>query len=985
MTTQTDAGAPRSFVTARLPWIVAALATVVYLLTLNHWLSFGNLEPFARATHQTWYPETFAPVFSLVTSPFRWLPETRVPIALNTFSVICAVIVLALLARSVALLPHDRTHKQREREKSPFALLSLPTAWIPPLLAVLVCGLQLTFWENATNISADIFDLALFAYATRCLLEYRVSQSESWLLRAVVVYAAGMTDTWLMIALAPAFLAALIWFRGLGFFQLRFLARVFLCGLAGLLFYLYLPFVHLRGEGHFWLALKTNVLAQFQPILVVSRHLPHPAQFLLILTSLLPILVIAIRWKSHFGDSSQLGTTLTTWIFHLTHAVLLGVCIWAAFDTRFGLRDVQGKFPFLHYNRDQLLPLYYLDALSIGYLSGYFLLIFKPVSQSYRGITAGNKVLHQVSVGVICVLLVLAPAGLLYKNVPQIRITNGPAWQQYASALTENLPSHAVLLSDHADLLLAAQAWLARAGKASNYLFLETQSLRVPAYHRFQHARHPDIWPALTANLSRDDFEIRDPGLLNLLAELSQKDPIFYLHPSFGAFFENFYAIPHGLVYELKEYPTNTMVSPPPLSEAVFAENENFWKTYGPSLRELLPALRPPGPAKKQTFRQMWMSRMRIPFETNQVATELGIICSQNLNTLGVQDQKLGRLDVAAQHFAEAQRFYPDNIVAEANLDFNKKLQAGEHITAQQPSSFEDRFGNFSSWEPTMQMNGLFDEPTGCLAQGIVFDRGGLRHQAAQQFERALTLAPDSLLARLWLARVYLVSHTPDRAFPLINDLKAHSNSLSDVAISPGDVFSLELAADYITHKEDAASNLLKETWSRQPPDTNLLDIALQISIGSRPPHYTNALTVVEKQLALNPNDSKVLVNAAFIHLRLGDLDRSIGELTQVLSSEPTNCPALVDRAIAYLNTGKLDEAKADYEKLEKLSFNFNQRQQESIKRFAYYGLGEIAFSKKDTNGAIQYYQLYLKNAATNSQEGQFVVKRLKTLKPASP
>lgn len=984
MTTQTDAGAPKSFVNARLPWIVAALAGVVYLLTLNHWICFENIEPYARATHQTWFTDPFTPVFSLVTSPFRWLPETSVPIALNIFSTFWAAIVLALLARSVTLLPHDRTHKQREREKNPFGLLSLPTAWIPPVLAVAVCGLQLTFWENATNSSTDIFDLALFAYATRCLLEYRISQRESWLLRAVVVYAAGMTDTWVLIALAPAFLAALIWFRGLGFFQLRFLARVFLCSLAGLLFYLYLPLVHLRADGLFWFALKTNVLAELQPIVTAFRYLPHYVQFVLIFTSLLPILVIAIRWKSHFGDSSQFGAALTTWIFHLTHAVLLGVCIWAAFDTRFGLRDVQGKSAFLSHNRDRFLPLYYLSALSIGYLSGYFLLVFKPLSQSIRRITTAHKFLNGVSVGVICALLVLAPAGLFYKNLPQLRITNGPAWQQYASALTEKLPGRAVILSDRGDVLLAAQAWLAKAGKAANYVFLDTEFLKVSAYRRFQRAKHPDIWPTQTTNYPAK-LRIGDLGMLGLMDRLSEKNPIYYLHSSFGATFEAFYPIPHGLVYELKEYPTNTMTIPPPLTDAVISENEDFWKAHDPTFREFLPALAAPAPGQKPTFRQMWMERMHIPFETNQTAVELGKIYSQNLNTLGVQDQKLGRPDLAGNHFAEAQEFYPDNVVAVENLDFNRKLQAGERIVAQSPSVFEDRFGNFSSWQPMLDVNGLFDEPTGCLAQGIVFNRGGLWRQAAQQFERALVFTPDSHLAQLWLARNYLGSRTPDKAFPLIDDLKAHSDSLSDVAITPGDVFGLELAADYITHKEDAATKLLKETWSRRPPDTNLLDIAFQVSVDSNPPHYTNALAVVEKQLALNPDDSRTLVNEGYIHLQLGSLDRSIGELTQVLSSEPTNCPALIDRAIAYLNAGKLDEAKGDYENLKNLSRDFKTPQQENIKRFAYYGLGEIAFGKKDTNAAIQNYEHYLQNAATNTPEAQFIIKRLKSLKSGSP
>lgn len=977
MTTQTDSGAPRTFVGARLPWIVAALAAVVYLLTINPWLSFRNdegFQPIVRATHQAWYAETTMPVFTVVTSPFRWLPETWVPLALNIFSAICAAITLGLLARSVALLPQDRTQKQREREKSPFGILSVPTAWIPPLLAAAVCGLQLTFWENATNVSGDIFDLLLFAYSVRCFLEYRISGRESWLLRAAVVYALGMTDTWVMIALAPGFIAAMIWFRGIGFFQLRFLARLFLCALVGWLLYLYLPLLHLRAVGSFWGPLRENFKAEFDPIVYVWRYQPHFVQFLLAFTSLLPILVISIRWKSHFGDSSQLGATLAIWIFHLTYAVLLGVCIWAAFDTGFSLRDAAGKYAFLDYHRDRLLPLYFLGALSVGYLSGYFLLVFKPVSLGVRGVTTAHKVLNRASIGVICALLVLVPINLLYKNLPPLKITNGPAWQHYASALTENLPSHAVILSDRGDVLLAAQAWLARNGKAANYVFVNTHSFAYSEYNRFQHARYPDIWPTVTTNASGAPVNLGFRGQIGLLVTLSQKDPIYYLHPSGGMYFEVFYPIPHGLAYELAEYPTNTMAAAPPLTETAFAENENFWKTQGPMFRQLLPAVAPPKPTKEPTFRQLWMYRMHIPSEKNQNAVQLGQIYSLALNTLGVQDQKLGRLEAAGNHFAEAQQFNPDNVVAAMNLDFNQKLRAGDRIVAQTPQAFEERFGKFSGWEPTLNANGLFDEATGCLAQGIVFAKDSLIRQAAQQFQRALALTPDSPLAHLWLARIYLRTRTPENAFPLIQYLKAHNDSLSDAQITPGDVFSLELTADYTTRKEDAAKDLLKETWSSIPVDTNLLDIALQVSIATH--RYTNALDVVDKQLALHPNDSKTRVNKGYLYLQLGQFERSIGELSQVLASEPTNYPALADRGLAYMSVEKLDEARHDYETLQRLNPN---------SYFVYYNLGEIAFRKKDTNNAIAYYEQYLKIAPPNTAEAKFVSDRLKTLNGHSP
>src|SRR5690348_6597423 len=123
MTTRTEAGAEKSFVSAFLPWVIAGLLAVVYLLTLNHWISFSNLATVSRAAGQSWSPEIYSPVFNLVTAPFHWLPETWLPVALNLFSVVCAFFVVLLLARCVALLPQDRTQKQRDREHGKFALL----------------------------------------------------------------------------------------------------------------------------------------------------------------------------------------------------------------------------------------------------------------------------------------------------------------------------------------------------------------------------------------------------------------------------------------------------------------------------------------------------------------------------------------------------------------------------------------------------------------------------------------------------------------------------------------------------------------------------------------------------------------------------------------------------------------------------------------------------------------------------------------------
>ena len=172
----------KKFVPARLPWVAAGGALVIYLLTLNHWVSLGGLWPVARASGWSWQPDVNGPLHWLVTYPFHFLPLKTIPIALNVFSALCAFLTLALLARSVALLPHDRTEEQRIRERNPFAVLTIRAAWVGPVLAVIACGLQLSFWESATAASSDMFDLLLFAYVIRCVLEFRVDGRVSWLL-----------------------------------------------------------------------------------------------------------------------------------------------------------------------------------------------------------------------------------------------------------------------------------------------------------------------------------------------------------------------------------------------------------------------------------------------------------------------------------------------------------------------------------------------------------------------------------------------------------------------------------------------------------------------------------------------------------------------------------------------------------------------------------------------------------------------------------
>jgi hypothetical protein len=120
------------------------------------------------------------------------------------------------------LLPHDRTRDQRHRQRAETAFLNIPTAWIPPVFAVAICGLHLAFWEHATAGTGEMLDLLLFAYSSDVSSNIAWMSAESWLVRMALVYGLATANNYAMIAYAPVFLIALIWIRGVAFFHLRF-------------------------------------------------------------------------------------------------------------------------------------------------------------------------------------------------------------------------------------------------------------------------------------------------------------------------------------------------------------------------------------------------------------------------------------------------------------------------------------------------------------------------------------------------------------------------------------------------------------------------------------------------------------------------------------------------------------------------------------------------------------------------------------------
>jgi len=969
MTTDAQTDTRKNFVPRFLPWLLAAAALTVYLLTLNHWVSLFNLGSVAKISGWTWQPEVLNPVSFLVTYPFRWLPVALVPIALNLFSAACAALTLGLLARSVAILPQDRTEAQRKREQNPFSFLTIRSAWLPPVFAALVCGLQLTFWESATNYTGEILSLLPFAFVIWSLLEYRLDEREGRLFLAAFVYGAGMTNDWAMVCYFPVFITAIIWVRGLGFFNPRFFERMTLCGLAGISFYLLLPLVAaISGTVPvtFWEVLKFNLSSQFHVVkaFFISGNV-RDTLCLLSLSSLVPVLMLSIRWGAFFGDPSPIGRALASFMFHLVHAVFLVVCAWVTFDPPFSPRE-----------KGLGLTFYYLSALSVGYYSGYFLLVFgkQPNAPLQRPRPSPFDFLNVLPVAGVWLLFILAGVGLICKNAPQLQAVNDDTFRRYTSLVEESLPrSGGILLSDDSRRLILEQVALARDGRMKDFIPIETQLLKYPSYHKFLHRQFQQKWPDTVA-ASEETNGVSPPHLIGLLTTLVKTNELYYLHPSFGYYFEQFYLEPHGLVYKLKILPNDTLLPPLPDKNEI-AGNEMFWsRAETQAFPPIERALAVPKPGSPRSWGDKWLATLHAAREQNPNAVVAGSFYSRSLNFWGVKMQRAGDPSAAAAHFEMAEKLNPENVVVQINLQFNHSLQTGESVPVDLSRATTDQFGKYRTWDEVLNANGPFDEPGFCLGNGIVLAQGGLFRQAIAQFIRVRQLAPDNPEARLWLGQLYALARMPDRALEAIQDVRGQPEKFSLTDTNRIQLTLIEAAA-YFEKKDPArATRLLETEISRCPTNDVLLAAAAQFYLANG--LFNNALAVIDRRLQLSPDDANRLFDKGYVCIQLKAYDDAIAALTRVLSLQTNNHEALYGRAIACLNSGKLDVARADYEELGRTYTNSDRIAHE---------LGEIAWRKHETNEAIKNYELYLARANTNTDEAKIIVQRLHQLKGKSP
>lgn len=959
----------RRFTQIGLPALIAVGTLVLYLITLNRSPSFLGLPFLARATGWDWRPVFDAPLTYLLTGPIRWLPAGWQLVGLNLVAAVCAALTLGLLARSVALLPQDRTRPQRENGGTSQGLPSLGLDWVPPLAAALVCGLQMTFWENAVVGTGEALNLLVFAYVLRCLLEYRQDRRLSWLYRLALVYGLGITNNAALIGFLPVLGVALVWILGLELFRFRVLAPMALLGLAGLSLYLLLPALNSGSEvsgSDFWTALRINLGQQKRYVFGFPRHL----LLLTGLTSLLPLLLISIRWPDSHGDTSAVGSWATEVMLHVMHGAFLVLCVWVAFDPPFSPRELGRGVPFLTF--------YYLGALCIGYFCGYALLVFgERRGKSRRVETPAQRLLAGAIVGLVCLGVVVVPVLLLRQNIPKLARLNAPDLGRYARQMARQLPAGAMVLSDDTTRLYAVIAALSSQARQS-LLLLDTTSLPLPAYHRYLAKTRPKEWtvPSLTPGQSA----ILPGTLLEMVAGLSATRQTYYLHPSYGYYFERLQARPQGLIYRLTAYATNS-VEASPLTAAEIAANDAEWKQVeAESFSDLERRLH--GLARGRDAAELFYGRDPLNFPLVWTAAAY----SRALNYWGVRLQQQGLFEPAAGMFRKACEVNPSNPSAFVNLEFNQAFQKNHKALDRFSDQAMEKLSHYQgNIELLYGFNGPIDEPTfrGEVV-GPLMVRAELFRQAQQEYLRALQINSNDFNLQLKLGGVWLQSGQAQRTLDLVRQIRTQSAESLRSSTNQAGLVQIEAWARFLLGDLPQAQKLLVEAEQRFPESDSVFATLARIYSSQaqqqREAGQTNEflqtqaaiLAVYERQIKAQPSNPNPLVNASAFYIGSGQHDRAISLLTRALALDPRSTSARINRGLALLRAGRLEEARLDYTEL--------QREYPAMAR-VHYGLGEIAYLKADWREALRRYEDYLRNAPADTDEAKFVQGRVAELR----
>ncbi len=865
------------FTQDRLPWVLAAAALLLYIVTLNHWVRLDSLLTLSAAGGWSLYVTVRAPLLHLVALPFRVLPAGLQAPALNLLTAVMAALTLALLARSVALLPFDRTRETRLRERSEYSLLSLPSAWVPVVLACVLAGLQLSFWEHATVFTGEMLDLLLFAYVIRCLLEFRIDRRESWLIKLAFVYGLAVTNNYAMIAFFPGFLIAVAWVKSWEFLSPAFLVRMVCAGVAGLLLYLYLPLMNaLGGEpiGTFGQHLR----AVFGSQIAGLRSVPPYVVLVISFTSVIPLLLLSIPWSSDSPGASAAGANIIKVLVRALQVILLAACFSVFFDPSWSARVLGAAFGVV------FLPLYYLSALSLGYFVGYFLLLTRPAKgRGWPQSPSFLESLGKVASGLALAVLVITAVTMIGRNWRLLAAANTPALGKLADQMVEALPAQgAYVLSDGVEDLLLLEARVRHKGGSQPHVFLFSNWLEYIQYHERLARRHPGRW-IVTPELLQMPEPLSMGMLTARVANLALTNEVFYINPSFGHFFEVLRLVPQGPIYRVRAMSHDPLL-PPRLTEGELAAAQQFWDAAAPGFESLT-------------------ARSNVSAGDSFVRG----FYARSLNYWAVALQRHGDASGAARWFDLAVRLNPDNSVARVNRAYNAELrqQAAPGDEASKEIDFP-----LDQWDRTARLNGPFDQPRWTLETAALMARVGLYRQALIEFDRLCKISATNATVQLWRENMAVMTR-----LRLGDAEAAETQALALQQKFPKEEIAFEALTQVYLVTGRVTNALANVERQLELNSTNVSALLNKAAFQMQLQQFPAAILTLDRLLALQPQNQAALLNRAIAQLQDNRLDKAQQDYLVLQKAAPEAPVVLYGLAeIAYRQTNHT-AALSHYEK----------------------------------------------------------------------
>ena len=919
----------RLFVTRALPWILCAAALVLFVSAMSHWVTVVGLVSTVSAAGWDWTLPVGRPLVYLVGLVLKAVAGPRFPMAANVLTAVLASVTVWILARCVALLPHDRTQSQRVRERSEIGLLTISLAWIPPLLAVLGFACALTVAQHATSFTGEMIDLVVFAYCVLCLLEYRLDRSEGRLARLAFVYGVGMANNWAMVGYLPMFMVALGWILGFESFRVRLFLRLFAFGAAGLLLFLLVVPVAAQFYHRFDESVWAFLLGELEGIKGSMLATPRGKVALFAVIMLLPLALVGVRWTA-FADKT-LESISTQFVFHLAQIAWLFGCLAVVLDSNFSPRHIV-IYP-------ALLTFYFCAALSIGYFAGYYLLV---ASRTPKEMPRGEIPFLGVVSKLVSVFVVAACVGLpvyfVKKNFPIVQAENRGALYNLSEAIYQALPSQPSLLlvdDSFSYNMLLARAKSQPAGV--DHLVLNTALAPSQRYREYLAREHAQVWPGLS-KLAAATQNVA--GIwLSTAAELSKSGRAFFGNQTYGFFNEHLDFVPSSGAFTAK---LPTRLVPAPISQAEGDQVVAFWKRLAPEL-ELVSLGLQRGATNLSLIAQSW-SRMQ--------------------DVAGVDLQRAGRLAEARELFEASLRICPLNASAKVNLRMNDVLAKKTKIPADIDKPLENQPGVLDRYGPV-------DEPSFLYYYGrsLLRPQETLVRRAAIAFSRSADLGLDSRLPGIGYAEACLVLGLTSDATNSLDTLRRQTAMSGWPVVEQGEWFRVRALADAQMNDVAGAEASLLAARKVDPKNDQVHDALsyLYLAMG-KPDEATAALDQWEKELPTSPGSS---ARRALVLMYQKRFTQALPALNKVLKLSADDEMARLNRAICNLMLTNLSEAKADYKLLLRKRETFQTQ----------FGLAEIARRESNRKDELEHLERYLTIAPKTTQEFTNAVARVAELR----